>query len=78
MDMNRWGVEWHSVSKLDGDRKYILWLAGKPLFFLTRKEAREWIKLNYDFIAKRPDLQSEPHGWKMPRAVKVEVIVRKI
>ena len=76
--MNRWGVEWHSVNRLDGETRYIIWNSGKPLFFLTRKEAREYIKKEYGYFKDQPDLQAEPHGWKMPQAVKVEVIVRKI
>jgi len=76
--MNRWGIEWHSKNKLDGDKRQIIWSAGKPLFFLTRQEAREWIKLKYGYIKNRPDLQKEPFGWKMPQAVKVEVVVKKL
>ena len=76
--MNRWGIEWHSKNKLDGDKRQIIWSAGKPLFFITRQEAREYIKKEYGYFRDRPDLQAEPHGWKMPKAVKVEVIVRKI
>ena len=41
----------------------------------TRREAREWIKKHYGYISERPDLQIEPHGWKMPVPVKVRVVL---
>jgi len=74
----RWGVEWHSVNRLDGDTRHIMWDQGKPLFFHTRREARAYIQERYGYIKEREDLQREPHGWRMPQAVPVEVIVRKV
>ena len=43
------------------------------LLFNTRKEARKFIKENYSFIRTRKDLRKEPHGWRMPKPVKVNV-----
>jgi hypothetical protein len=44
-----------------------------PVLFRTRAEARRWIEANHGYIRRRPDLQREPHGWRMPIAVRVEV-----
>jgi len=44
------------------------------VLFRTRQAAREWIKTKYGYIAERPDLQAEPHGWRMPKAVKVKIV----
>ena len=74
----RWGVEWHSANRLDGERRFFMWEEGKPLLFRTRREARDYIKKRYGYIGERKDLQREPHGWRMPQAVPVEVIVRKV
>lgn len=74
--INIWAAEWHSNNRLDGDVKHILYgNDGFPALFHTRAEARNHIKENYGYIATRPDLRQEPHGWKMPKAVKVIVTV---
>lgn len=43
------------------------------LLFRTRSEAREWIEKEYGYLRTRPDLQAEPHGWKMPIPVRVVI-----
>lgn len=77
---NKWGILWCSNNKLGGKREFFMWdkypnRAGVPLVFRTRKEARAHIKLKFGYIKNRPDLQKEPHGWKMPKAVKVRIVV---
>ena len=73
------GVEWHSVNRLDGDTRYLMWdFPGRPLFFQTRREARIYIRDHYADIRERAYLRAEPHGWKMPQPVRVEVKVEKI
>lgn len=71
-----WGIQWQSNNSLNGETKHFLWNGLYPLVFYTRKEARKYIQQRYTFIKERPDLQQEPHGWKMPQAkqVKVELI----
>lgn len=69
--ITRWAVQWHSVNKLDGERRDLI--GGLDRLFKTRKEARQYIKERYGFIQEREDLRIEPHGWKMPVAVKVVV-----
>ena len=48
--------------------------------FESRDAAREFIKSKYGYIAgsPRPDLRREPHGWRMPVAVKVVVAVKEV
>ena len=71
-----WGVQWRSANALDGDKTHLMgslpW-SKSPTMFETRREARAWISVTYGYIADRPDLRAEPHGWKMPRAVRVRV-----
>lgn len=72
--ITKWGVLWRSENKLDGGkREYLMWQKGQPLLFRTRREARQYINDSYGYIRDRIDLQEEPHGWKMPKAVKVKV-----
>lgn len=72
--MTIWAAEWCSKDKIDGERKHIINENCLPKLFKTRREARLFIKEKYGFIATRPDLRSEPHGWRMPRVIKVDVI----
>ena len=69
---------WRSYSKRDGKEERIEWENCNPVLFKTRKEALAHINLEYGYIRSRKDLKAEPYGWKMPRAVKVEVILRRI
>jgi len=71
-----WAAEWHSKNYLDGDRRHIIYENLLPALFKTRRECRAFIKEKYGYIAERPDLQAEPHGWRTPKAVKV--IISKI
>jgi len=68
-----WGVLWRQKNKLDGVQDRLLF--GKV--FRTRSKARCWIEENYGYIRNRPDLRAEPHGWRVPLAVKVKVEVVK-
>ena len=74
----RWGVEWRSENRLEGKQRRIMWCNCFPLLFLTRKQARDYIAEQYGYIATRRDLRVEPHGWRMPAAVRVKVTVRRV
>ena len=67
-----WGVEWRSKNRLDGEQKRMQWCTEIRLF-RTRLEARAFIDEAYGYIRHRPDLRAEPHGWRMPVAVRVVV-----
>lgn len=77
-DPVRWAVEWHSRNKLDGDVQYFMWTLEGPRLFRTRREAREWIFRQYGYILRRPDVRKEPHGWRLPRPVKVRVVLTRV
>ena len=70
---NLWAGQWHTKNKLDGETKHILYENCLPMLFHTRREAREYINKKYGYIRTRPDLRAEPHGWRLPTAVKVKV-----
>lgn len=75
-----WAAQWRSCNLLDGERRYLLRaVPGDPLpaLFRTRGAAREWIKEHF-WYCNRPDLQREPHGWRMPQPVRVSVDVQVI
>lgn len=68
-----WGALWISENKADGLTRHLLHANCKPALFVTRARARRYIRENYGYIRKRPDLREEPHGWRMPRPVRVRV-----
>jgi len=80
-----WGILWRSESQLDGKDEHLIgtWPYGAPIqyqgyntaVFRTRDDARKFLQEHYGFIKNRPDLRKEPHGWKMPKIVKVDVSV---
>ena len=67
-----WGALWRSNDS-EGVHRHLLTEACIPKLFLTRRETREWIKEHYGYIANRPDLRRQPHGWRMPIPVRVVV-----
>ena len=71
-----WGALWYSRNKLDGVAEHLLGVGGVPILFRSRLGARGWIEDHYGYVRTRADLRREPHGWRLPRAVRVEVRVR--
>lgn len=67
-----------SVAQFEPNPQHFLYENFKPCLFMTRREAREYIKCRYGYIKHRKDLRIEPHGWRLPKPVRVEVILRKI
>ena len=72
MTITRWGARWHDRSRL-GIGDHLLFEDRLPALFRTRREARAWINVKYGYIKHRKDLRSEPHMWRMPIAVRVEI-----
>jgi hypothetical protein len=72
-----WAPKWSSYNRLDGRQQHLIifdWQAQEQhLLFRTRRECRAWIAQNFGYIKQRKDLRSEPHGWRMPKAVQVEI-----
>ena len=72
---NLWAAQWHSKNRLDGETRHII--NGDfclPVLFRTRRECREFIQKHYGYIKEREDLRREPHGWRLPKAIKVQVL----
>lgn len=53
-----WCLIWRSYNKIDG------WDVYPFGWFKTRQSAREYVRKRFGYINKRPDLKSEPHGWR--------------
>lgn len=69
-----WGALWRQRNLLDGKWTHLINRGDTlPALFTTRREARAFIEQEYGYIRKRPDLRGEPHGWKMPIPVRVQV-----
>jgi hypothetical protein len=71
--VERWGVLCRSRNQLDGYRQHIAFRRLMPVLFMTRREAREWIRSEYGYMRDRPDLRAEPHGWLAPMPCKVRI-----
>lgn len=71
----KWALLWHSENKRDGVREYIIRDGCTPVLFSTRAKAREYAQVRYGYITHRKDLRNEPHGWRMPRPVRVRIEV---
>lgn len=68
-----WGVQWYSKNKLDGANRHIIYVDGLPALFRTKRKAVEFIDVNYGYIRNRRDLRGEPHGWRIPKPIKVKI-----
>jgi hypothetical protein len=75
MTYERWGALWRSKNRREGRCEHLMFENYVPVFFLSKRDAREWIDKKWGYIRKRPDLQREPHGWKMPVPVRVTIEV---
>ncbi len=69
-----WAAKWKSKNELDGTQEYLIRRMGVVKLFKTRKDARAFIKHDYGYIKTRKDLRAEPHGWRTPTPIKVDVI----
>jgi len=83
----KWAIKWRSKNKLDGDCSHLIGFPQRfpanksgytTMCFETRQLARDYVNRHYSYIKGRKDLKEEPHGWKMPKVVKVSVTVKEI
>ena len=76
-DLIAWAVEWHSRNLLDGERRKLCWNQeqgpGEYRLFSTRRRCLSYINETYGYIRDTINLRGEPHGWRLPRAMRVEV-----
>jgi hypothetical protein len=76
-----WSIKWRSQNRLDGKVEYLLGTTVHPsrtVLFETRRQAIEYREREFGYLRKRPDLRREPHGWKMPLVMRVEVMIREV
>lgn len=66
-----WIPKWATKNRLDGKRSVLVWHKMMPALFRSRRECRDFIEREYGYIKNRPDLCQEPHGWTLPKPVKV-------
>lgn len=73
--MIRWAVKWGSFGDDNGH-----WIADGCNYhlFRTKKDAKEFIREHYGYIAKRKDLRCNPHNWRMPKVIRVKVVLKEI
>ena len=74
----RWGIKWNLKNKLDGVTGYFMFSDYKILQFFTKREAKQWVKENYSYIATRKDLRQEPFGWRMPKVIKIKITISEV
>lgn len=68
-----WGILWRSQNRLDGKTERLVG-GVPPVVFQYKREAASYIKEHYGYIANRADLRVEPHGWRMPKPVRVRLV----
>jgi len=68
-----WGLQWKSKNEIDGETKHIIHENLLPLLFKRKHQATIYARKRYGYIAKRKDLRADPHGWRMPKPVKLIV-----
>lgn len=71
-----WAALWYSKTNMDDITEHIIYDDCLPALFRTRKECLVYINKRYGYIRNRPDLRAEPHGWRLPRAIKVSITPR--
>lgn len=68
-----WVLQWNSENELDGLSRHFINTNGLPALFRTRAEARAFANEHWGYIKTRPDLRGQPHGWRMPRAIRAKI-----
>jgi hypothetical protein len=78
--LDRWAVKWVSDNSLDGKSEHFCLYKNCELIgiFRTRKEACKFRDDEYGYIRHRKDLRSEPHGWRVPKIVRVIVTIKEV
>jgi hypothetical protein len=71
----RWGLFLDKTNKLDGRTAHLIYENRLPVLFRTRREAREYANKRFGYIKTRPDLRREPFCDRMPKPVRVRVVM---
>lgn len=74
---NLWGLLWCSNEKVSFDYRpgHLINKECIPVMFLTRRQARAYADKKYGYIKTRKDLRCYPHGWRMPKPVRITGIL---
>ena len=65
---------WKICNKLDGISEHLMRDENcVPALFKARHLAKAWIEKRYGYIRNRRDLRQEPHGWRLPKPVRVTI-----
>lgn len=75
--LTRWAIKRDTTTRLDGRRVYLEGNGLHTRLFRTKRECQAFIKEKYGYTRTRKDLRAEPHCWRMPKAVRVQVEVRE-
>jgi hypothetical protein len=67
----RWMPMWRANPPSGAD--YHLIGPIEKTLFRTRRECRQWIQIEYGYIARRKDLRVAPCWWRMPIPVRVRI-----
>jgi hypothetical protein len=70
-----WAALWWQRGGLSGDSEHLLNEGCLPKLFRTRRECRSWINRRYGYIKNSQHLRKYPHGWRLPKPVKVSITV---
>jgi len=73
MKSTLWAVQWMEKSV----PHHLIHERCIPAIFRTRREARDFAKSRFRYFKDRPDLRAPPHSWRMPRVVRVRVVVEE-
>jgi hypothetical protein len=80
-EMALWAAKWSKTNKLDGHTEHLIIFDRRTrqphLLFKSRAECRAWIEKEYGYIREREDLRRESHCWRLPQAVRVDVIEQR-
>lgn len=72
---DRWAIVERRDNRLDGPASWIHFQNLEPKLFRSRESARLYVKERFGYLKSRPDLFAEPHGWRMPKVVRVTITV---
>lgn len=76
--LNKWGILERSRNKLDGYREHLMHEdGGKVALFQTRKQAQDYAERHLGYLRNRPDLRAEPHGWMLPKPIRLTVTYKE-
>ena len=79
----KWAALWSKCNMLDGLTEHFCLYDWKDRarglqLFDTKKACKAYITREFGYIARRADLQAEPHCWRVPKPVRVYVQIGEI